>query len=445
MNRHFRLPAVLLLLATSLPSGVAAQETGTVAGEVHDSTAPGPLPEATVVLMGTGRMAVTDEAGRFEFEDVEPGTHRMTFFHDRLEELGLGGASWEVEVAPGEAADAFLHIPSVEEIARTLCRGEPGVLIGVLRDPDSGRRLAGGAVSARWTTEEGAEASRFVMTDDSGRFALCGLPREQEVVLRSTFSGREGADQPIRLPASGLLVRDVELALTALAPLTGLVADMDTDEPIPGANVRIEGTSRMSITNEEGRFVLEDVPPGRHLLEVQHVAYGTYRDTVRVASGGIGQDVQVRIASDAVPLEGIEITVAALYHGHMAGFESRRAGGVGGEFITRDIVERLESQPLPRMIASRTAGFRVSCSGGSMGRCFLESRRAGPRACAVDYWLDGAYSPGLDPNNISTWEVEAIEAYANPSEVPSRFRSRNYRCGVVVIWTRGGPDSRDRG
>ena len=43
-------------------------------------------------------------------------------------------------------------------------------------------------------------------------------------------------------------------------------------------------------------------------------------------------------------------------------------------------------------------------------------------------------TPGLDPNNIPAWDIEGIEVYRGPSEIPVQYRMPN-SCAAILLWT----------
>ena len=55
----------------------------------------------------------------------------------------------------------------------------------------------------------------------------------------------------------------------------GRVFDLASNEAIPFANVVVYGTTLGGATDEEGRFRLENVPPGLVRLEVSSIGYQT--------------------------------------------------------------------------------------------------------------------------------------------------------------------------
>ena len=93
--------AVFAIAAIALAQpGVAAQDqpTSALAGLVFDSTAMTPLVGARVAVMGTSAIGTTDENGRFLLRDVPVGEYWVSFFHPRLQELGVSAPPRQVEL-----------------------------------------------------------------------------------------------------------------------------------------------------------------------------------------------------------------------------------------------------------------------------------------------------------------------------------------------------------
>ena len=53
--------------------------------------------------------------------------------------------------------------------------------------------------------------------------------------------------------------------------ITGTVRDQDTGGPLATVQVYLQGTSRGTLTDQNGRFVLGDVPPGSYTLNAQRI------------------------------------------------------------------------------------------------------------------------------------------------------------------------------
>ena len=68
--------------------------------------------------------------------------------------------------------------------------------------------------------------------------------------------------------------------------ITGTVRDQDTGGPLATVQVYLQGTSRGTLSDQNGRFVLGDVPPGSYTLIAQRIGYREYRQAeIDVAAG----------------------------------------------------------------------------------------------------------------------------------------------------------------
>lgn len=96
---------------------------------------------------------------------------------------------------------------------------------------------------------------------------------------------------------------------------TGQVVDTYLGEPVEGAIVRLPGTVRSDgssiagVTDEQGRFSIGGVPPGRSRVLVARIGYA---DLAQVLDIRAGQFVEVAVIPKPVVLEGIEVYVDRL-------------------------------------------------------------------------------------------------------------------------------------
>jgi len=79
------------------------------------------------------------------------------------------------------------------------------------------------------------------------------------------------------------------LSLTTLkaqnADLKGKIIDNITKEPISFCNVYLSGTSFGSLTNDNGDFIIQDLPPGEYTMIISHIGYENVIKTVRFFNG----------------------------------------------------------------------------------------------------------------------------------------------------------------
>jgi hypothetical protein len=212
-------------------------------------------------------------------------------------------------------------------------------------------------------------------------------------------------------------------------------------QPLAGANVELMGLGRALNADSAGIARFRNVPPGPLLVQIRKFGYGTERFPVNVAARDT-ISVEVDLQTEAVRLAEIRATARASPALRNTGFYDRQRMGVGS-YAVRSEWEgrgRLELGDVVR----RMRGVRVART--SDGRTlFVPSRAAASiaRTCAgvmiyvdgVPLMVDGQYD---DVNQlISLSEVEAVETYAGPSEIPSEYNGTGSACAVVLVWRRG--------
>jgi TonB-linked SusC/RagA family outer membrane protein len=90
--------------------------------------------------------------------------------------------------------------------------------------------------------------------------------------------------------------------------VTGVVVDGDTGQPLSGVQVYVEGRSLGSLTQPTGRFLILNVPVGRHTVVAQMIGYGTQRvENLLVEAGGTAQ-ANFNLRTQALSLEEIVVT-----------------------------------------------------------------------------------------------------------------------------------------
>ena len=71
--------------------------------------------------------------------------------------------------------------------------------------------------------------------------------------------------------------------------LTGKVIDIKTNNPLAGATVYLNDLKIGVATNADGSFAINNIPNGKHLVEVSFVGYGTYSEYIEL-SGNVEKD-----------------------------------------------------------------------------------------------------------------------------------------------------------
>ena len=252
-----------------------------------------PTPQGTDILAwmraardGAGNSATSDRDGRFEIADLAPG---------------------RVDVHAAAAGFAPLAVPGVE-LPAGQARVDLGTLLlaagltleGRVVDPD-GKPLAdaevrsgGGFGLGLGTFSRHADAAPET-TGPDGRFVLRDLARGERVDVEVKHAGyTDGGAQGVELPQEEPLT----VVLQPASTLSGVVLAAG-GEPLQ-AQVMIVGepqtgqpfsrTVSRATSDEDGRFVLEDVAPGRLTLSATARGYQSYEQSGVVVEPGEDRD-----------------------------------------------------------------------------------------------------------------------------------------------------------
>ena len=222
--------------------------------------------------------------------------------------------------------------------------------------------------------------------------------------------------------------------------LDARVIDAD-GRPIVSAEVSLVGFDISGTTDVNGRLRLAVPGAGDYVARVASVGYKqlfsvisvfaddtTCLDFALVSLRTVLASVSVR--ADAVNPKLVDV-----------GFYERRDRSTvpSSQFITRDDIDRIQPSALSDLIA-RVPGARAQgCLGGRLllNGVPIANRSAGGKPGKRP---DGSNGAGESIDWISTVQVEAIEIYAGPAQIPPQFNGMNHDgrplgC-LIAIWTR---------
>lgn len=106
------------------------------------------------------------------------------------------------------------------------------------------------------------------------------------------------------------------LLLTSFAPvllagttgkIAGRVSDAESGEPLPGANVVLEGTTLGAATDANGNYTIVNVPPGLYTVVFTYVGYQTVRVREVRVNSDFTSTVNMKLQVTAVELGTVEV------------------------------------------------------------------------------------------------------------------------------------------
>ncbi|MBX9928962.1 MAG: carboxypeptidase regulatory-like domain-containing protein [Gemmatimonadaceae bacterium] len=217
--------------------------------------------------------------------------------------------------------------------------------------------------------------------------------------------------------------------------------DRASSAPLSGADVIHTADSRTVRSDSTGRYLFDSLPAGVVRLIVR--ARGFPVQPVAVAlTPGEALEYNIAVDSAAFRAQGrgaqslpqVNVNTTATARGRRyVDFERRRTTG-RGHYLTAEEIEKNGYNNLQDAVRAMR-GVNVECGGG--GGCFIRMARA-PMMCNPEYIVDENVNNFFGPT-IAIRDIEALEVYTGPSEVPGEFAGRNAGCGVIVIWTKSGP------
>lgn len=245
------------------------------------------------------------------------------------------------------------------------------------------------------------------------------------------------------------------MPLAAHAQQTGSVQGTVTDQvsgaPIPGVQVFVVGTSSGTLTDENGAFLLADVPAGSRTVRAERIGYGDVERQVEIVAGST-VTVQLQLSESAIGLDQIVVTALGVER-------TRREVTTSVQSVSGERLARAPESNLVSTLSGKISGVHIISSNTPGGSARMVIRgvnsltgnnqplfvldgipvsnaysTAGTRGYnAIDY---GNLISDLNPNDIQSITV------LKGANAAALYGSRAAN-GVVLIQTKKGTRARD--
>jgi protocatechuate 3,4-dioxygenase beta subunit len=288
--------------------------TGRLRGRVVGGDTGMPLRRAIVRLSGQdfreGRMASTDEEGRWELKDLPAGRYTLSASKGGYVQLSYGQRRPFEQGRPIELGDG----QTLENVNFNLPRGS--VIAGRIVD-EFGEPVAEAMVTAmRYRYVSGRRrmvpAGRYAQTDDGGHFRIYGLPPgdyylsatlRQGAMFGFDNSDNIGSYAPTYYPGTGSAQQAERVSVGLGAEMSGVTFSLlpvktvkvtgtaidSSGRPMAGAFVMLREDVRMgeggfmmmmgggNRVKDDGSFVVANVAPGDYVIEARQMMMGPGR------------------------------------------------------------------------------------------------------------------------------------------------------------------------
>ena len=162
--------------------------------------------------------------------------------------------------------------------------------------------------------------------------------------------------------------------------ISGRVTDAGTKAAVPGATVRVEGTSLGAVTGDDGRYRILAVPAGAQMLVARRLGYAPQKRAVTVAG-------EPEITADFELVQSASTLSEVIVTGTPGEQERREIGNSIGSVSAPDVLSKSQAPDLGSLLNSRVPGVTLVPSTGRLG--------AGPN---ID--IRGVSSLSLDNNPL---------------------------------------------
>lgn len=256
--------------------------------------------------------------------------------------------------------------------------------------------------------------------------------------------------RPTRSLAAGVVLLVSGARAAGAQVVQGQVVDRADNQPVRSGVVRLldaRGAVASARLDLNGRFTLQAPQPGRYWLRFESPGYRVVvSSAIELSSGStLAYSIQTQTLPlaqmDTVVVEGRAVPI------RLAPFYERRARGGGGEYFTREDLDRWNPGEVTDIVR-RSVGFAVVPNsnygrGGDTRENLIINNRLGDyvgQFCPPLVFVDGVYlGTAWDfdiDSHLAITNVEALEFYNGAGNMPVEFNRRGSDCGVIGIWTR---------
>ncbi|HET7275891.1 MAG TPA: SusC/RagA family TonB-linked outer membrane protein [Longimicrobiaceae bacterium] len=224
----------------------------------------------------------------------------------------------------------------------------------------------------------------------------------------------------------------------------GVVVDQSTQRPLVGAQVFVAGTSRGTITDQDGRYLIANVPTGQQIVRATLIGYSQAEQQVSVGEGAT-VTADFSLTPSAVKLGGVVVNA-------ITGEEERKRE-LGTNVANIDVtdIQPATITKLADVLTGRTAGVVMQGVAGTTGTSQrIRIRGANSLSLSNDplIYIDGVRFNnskggfgvgGQEPgrlNDIDPTNIASIEVLKGPAA--SALYGTAAANGVLLITTKRG-------
>ncbi|KAA3619613.1 MAG: TonB-dependent receptor [Calditrichaeota bacterium] len=185
--------------------------------------------------------------------------------------------------------------------------------------------------------------------------------------------------------------------------IRGIVVSRETKEPLVGANITVLHTSLGTTTDENGIFILPELPAGSYELQISYIGYSTQK--VRVSIPSIKKELNIVLSSEV--LSGPVVTVVATHA------KDRVSPVTYSTMVKNELEARYSIEEIPEVISEMPSTTFYSDGGNNLGYNYMSIRGFDQRRVAV--LINGI--PQNDPEDHNVYWVNLPDFTSNVQSI----------------------------
>jgi outer membrane receptor protein involved in Fe transport len=176
--------------------------------------------------------------------------------------------------------------------------------------------------------------------------------------------------------------------------ISGFVKDAQTGEGLPGANVLVVGTSIGASTDQNGRFLILNIPSGSYTLRSTYIGYRTKETHLQIEPDST---VKIDFSLEVVAIQGGEVVVTGQAASQNAAINQQLASNQIVNVVSAAKIQELPDQNAAESVG-RLPGISVLRNGGEGTEIVI--RGLAPKYNLIS--IDGIQVSSSNPDDRST-------------------------------------------
>lgn len=141
-------------------------------------------------------------------------------------------------------------------------------------------------------------------SQDNKEILKDSLDQEKVIINYKTLSMK------IKLLMTAITISCLSINALAQTSVSGKIVSADTNEPVVGANIRIDRSLAGCVTNGKGEFSISNLPEGKHVLRISHVSYSPQSFT----SKSNEKNILIRLEDSFTNIGQVVVTGTGTHH-----------------------------------------------------------------------------------------------------------------------------------